>query len=174
MRMGFLFLLLCANLFAQDTTAATAAIVSAGYSAPSNFMKAAPGQVISLVVYGLDHRLDSPVVASGMPLPATLAGFSVSLQAGSTTLAAPLLGISQAPCVYPNAGAGLCQSLTIISMQAPLEIYRGARRRHARGCRSPGHSGRGVGDVRIRPGADQPTGHVRRSHAESAAPASPG
>ncbi|PYT21537.1 MAG: hypothetical protein DMG58_31945, partial [Acidobacteria bacterium] len=65
---------------AQNTTPATGIIASAGYVAPLNFLKAAPGQVISLMVYGLDGRLDHPVTATGTPLPLTLAGFSGSFQ----------------------------------------------------------------------------------------------
>lgn len=122
MRTGYVLLLLCGGLFAQNTTTATATIVSAGYTAPPNFTRAAPGQVISLVVYGLDPRLDHPATATGTPLPASLAGFSVSLQQGGTTLPVPLLGISQQACAYPNAGAGLCESVTVISIQVPFEI----------------------------------------------------
>jgi uncharacterized protein (TIGR03437 family) len=87
-----------------------------------NFLKAAPGQVISLMVYGLDGRLDHPMTATGTPLPLRLAGFSVSLQQDATTVPVPLLGISQQACAYPNAGAGLCESLTVISMQVPFEL----------------------------------------------------
>ena len=122
MRTGYIALLLCGGLFAQNTTTATATIVSAGYTAPSNFTKAAPGQVISLMVDGLDHRLDNPVMAKGTPLPVMLAGFSVSFQQGQTILPVPLLGISQEPCEYPNVAAGLCESVTIISIQVPFEI----------------------------------------------------
>ena len=62
------------------------------------------------------------MTAAGTPLPFTLAGFSVSFQQDATTVPVPLLGISQERCAYPNAGAGLCESLTVISMQVPVEI----------------------------------------------------
>jgi uncharacterized protein (TIGR03437 family) len=122
MRPAICLLLLSSHILAQNTTQAPAVIASAGYSAPADFMQAAPGQILSLFVYGLDHRLADPVMASGVPLPLSLAGFSVQFQQGSTTLAVPLLGISQAPCNYPYAGPNLCESLTTISLQAPFEI----------------------------------------------------
>lgn len=123
MRTSYLIVLCCAAVFAQNTTTAPASIAGAGYIAPSNVTRAAPGQVISLMVRGLDHRLDTPVTAAGSPLADMLAGISVSFQQGNTTLAVPLLGISQSPCNYPDAYAGLCQSLTIISIQMPFEVF---------------------------------------------------
>ena len=122
MRTGYIVLLLCGGLFAQNPTSVSGTITSAGYIAPFNILKTAPGQVVSLVVHGLDRILDQPVTATGTPLPFTLAGFSVSFQQDATTVPVPLLGISQERCAYPNAGAGLCESLTVISMQVPFEI----------------------------------------------------
>jgi uncharacterized protein (TIGR03437 family) len=122
MRTGYIVLLLCGVLFAQNPKSVSGTITSAGYIAPFNILKTAPGQVVSLVVHGLDRILDQPVTATGTPLPLTLAGLSVSFYGDVDTLPAPLLGISQEDCAYPNAGAGLCDLITLISIQMPFEI----------------------------------------------------
>src|SRR5262245_61327994 len=92
-----LFLIACASVFAQSSTPATPTIVGAGYSAPSSVIQTAPGQVLSLMVYGLDYRLPAPVSASGTPLPYELGGFSVAVQLGGpgAILPAPMLGVQQ-------------------------------------------------------------------------------
>lgn len=118
--------LLCGSLFAQSTPTATAAIVSAGYSFLPGVLSAAPGQVLSLLVYGLEYRLQNRVVATSTPLPATLAGFSVTLQQGTfestvNTFAVPLLGVQQSPCLNSLA-PGLCPALTVLSVQIPFEV----------------------------------------------------
>jgi len=133
MRAGCFLLFACGTLIAQNTTTTTATIVGAGYATPQNFIKAAPGQVISLMVYGLDPRLDQPVTATGTPLPFTLAGFSVSFKEGNITVPVPLLGISQQPCAdLYDVTAGLCQWLTVISMEVPFELQPDCR-----GCLRP-------------------------------------
>src|SRR6202158_3683251 len=73
-----------------------------GYTMPQAFLHAAPGQIVSLMVYGLAFKQAVPFIASGMPLPTTLGGISVSLQQGNNTVQAPLLSVQHAcrpaPC----------------------------------------------------------------------------
>lgn len=116
-------LLLCGSLWPQSAPTATAVIVGAGYSAPLQSIKAAPGQLLSLMIYGLDYRLQNPAVVTSLPLPTVLAGCSVSLQQGGTqnTLPVSLLGVQQTPCSL-TATPGLCPALTIITVQIPFEV----------------------------------------------------
>ena len=114
--------LLSGRAMAQSTATATATIVGAGYSAPSPSIKAAPGQVLSLIVSGFEYRLQSPVIATSLPLPATLAGFSVTVNQGGpqNSFVAPLFGVEQSPCVSPTGGS--CPAITILSVQIPFEV----------------------------------------------------
>jgi hypothetical protein len=43
-----------------------AAIASLGYTMPQAFLHAAPGQIVSVIVYGLAYRQAVPFVAAGM------------------------------------------------------------------------------------------------------------
>jgi uncharacterized protein (TIGR03437 family) len=112
---------LCADsIWAQQTPAQGGAVVDVAYGAPNTTFQVAPGQVVSLMVYGLDYRLRQPVEAAGTPLPASLAGFSVMFQQFQTNIPAPILGIQQTAC--PSVSIGPCSALTNVVVQVPYEI----------------------------------------------------
>src|SRR6202158_3826244 len=73
-----------------------------GYTMPQAFLHAAPGQIVSLMVYGLAFKQAVPFVASGLPLPTTLGGISVSIQIPFEVFA------RCAPCLNPAAPAAAC------------------------------------------------------------------
>ncbi len=97
------------------------AIAAAGYSTPPLALRAAPGQVIALSVYGLDSRFPRPVVATGLPLPTALGGISVALQQLGTSKPLPLLAIQQSQCDTPFRPEP-CAVWTSISVQVPFEV----------------------------------------------------
>jgi len=103
--------------------AAVPAIVGGGYSIPNQMLRAAPGQVMSLMIYGLSYTVQTPVVAAATPLPTTLAGFSASLKqtALSAPIPIPLLSIQQQSQCTPSYLGGPCPVLTILSLQIPFE-----------------------------------------------------
>jgi uncharacterized protein (TIGR03437 family) len=94
-----------------------AAIANLGYTMPQAFLHAAPGQIVSLIVYGLAYQQAVPVVASGLPLPTTLGGISVSLTQANNTFQVPLLSVQQ---VCPTAP---CAPLTVVTIQIPFEVF---------------------------------------------------
>lgn len=103
--------------------AASAAVIGGGYTVPRQTVQAAPGQVMSLIVSGLDYTIQSPVSANTTPLPTALADFSVTLkQTGlPTPLTVPLLSIQQSLC-SPSYLGGPCPVLTVLSLQIPFEV----------------------------------------------------
>jgi len=112
---------LCANSsWAQQPSASAGTVVGVAYSAPNTAFQVAPGQVVSLMVYGLDYRLTQPIKALGTPPPKSLAGFSVDFQQFQTTIPVPILGIQQTACF--SVSIGPCSALTNIVVQVPYEI----------------------------------------------------
>jgi uncharacterized protein (TIGR03437 family) len=117
-RVVCLLLLFAGGLAAQSSgwgNPPPASIASAGYSMPRNLIQAAPGQVVSLMVYGLAYKQDVPFVASGFPLPTTLGGISVTLQQVNNAFPVPLLSVRQVCSPVP------CQPLTVVTVQIPFE-----------------------------------------------------
>jgi hypothetical protein len=104
-------------------------LAGTGYTDPS-IVRVAPGQITTLFVTGLKTVLRSqPVNANMIPLPATLAGISVTLnQTGSQPTPVPLLSVQQVS-VCSNGGApppasGLTADcfITAITVQIPFEL----------------------------------------------------
>jgi uncharacterized protein (TIGR03437 family) len=116
-----LLLFLGGTLAAQVTSGwgnpPPAAIASLGYTLPQSFLRAAPGQIVSLMVYGLAYKQAVPFVASGLPLPTMLGGISVTLQQLSNTFQVPLLSVQQ---VCPTTS---CAPLTVVTVQIPFEVF---------------------------------------------------
>ena len=114
-----LILMSLGPLFGQGTT-----LVGAGYSIPTN-IRVAPGQIIKLFISGTKTVLppQSRIQrATTVPLPTTLAGFSVNIQQGANTYAAPLLSVEQAPtCADANSSSAECFT-TALTVQIPFEI----------------------------------------------------
>ena len=122
MRLRFwscLMLMSLGPLFGQGTT-----LVGAGYSIPTN-IRVAPGQIIKLFISGTKTVLppQSRIQrATTVPLPTTVAGFSVNIQQGAHTYAAPLLSVEQvSTCADPNSSLPEC-FITALMMQIPFEI----------------------------------------------------
>jgi hypothetical protein len=120
-----LFLVSINYLFGQGPT-----LTGTGYGDPS-VIKVAPGQITTLFVTGLKTVLLSPVNATILPLPTTLAGISVSLiQTGNQPTQVPLLSIQQSlVCSISNASplpspASLSPAcfITAITVQIPFEL----------------------------------------------------
>ena len=111
---------LCADsTWAQQPSASAGTVVGVAYTVPNTAFQVAPGQVVSLMVYGLEYRLTQPVQAPGTPLPKSLAGFSVDFQQFQTTIPVPILGVQQTACF--SASIGPCSALTNIVIQVPYE-----------------------------------------------------
>jgi uncharacterized protein (TIGR03437 family) len=103
----------------------TAAIGSAGYSAPFP-VKVAPGQILTFFVSGIGAGLTTKVAADGFPLPITLAGISATLselsQPPLAGEAVPLLAVSPM-----NSCGGIivpvqCTPLVAVTVQIPFGI----------------------------------------------------
>jgi uncharacterized protein (TIGR03437 family) len=94
-----------------------AAIANLGYTLPPAILHGAPGQIVSLMVYGLAYKQAVPFVASALPLPTTLGGISVSLQQGNNTFQVPLLSVQQVCPTTP------CAPLTVVTIQIPFEVF---------------------------------------------------
>jgi uncharacterized protein (TIGR03437 family) len=104
-------------------------LTGTGYGDPS-VIRVAPGQIATLFVTGLKTVLPSQRVnATIVPLPATLAGISVTLnQTGSQPAPVPMLSVQQVS-VCSNSGAtppasgfsGDCL-VTAITVQIPFEL----------------------------------------------------
>jgi uncharacterized protein (TIGR03437 family) len=114
-------LVLCPDgSWAQQSSASAGAVVGVAYTVPNTAFQVAPGQVVSLMVYGLEYRVIQPIEAVGTPLPKSLAGFSVDFQQFQTTIPVPILGIQQTACF--SVSIGPCSALTNIVVQVPYEI----------------------------------------------------
>ncbi len=100
-----------------------------GYTDPS-IVKVAPGQITTLFVTGLQTVLSSqPVNATGVPLPTTLAGVTVTLNlAGSQSSPVPLLSIQQVSVCSPSgtpppaSGSTSACFITAITLQIPFDL----------------------------------------------------
>lgn len=111
-------------LFGQGPT-----LAGTGYSNPS-IIRVAPGQITTLFVTGLKTVLSSPPVkATGLPLPTTLAGISITLsQNGQQPSPIPLLSVQQMPMCSngdvppPQSGVTPDCVITAITVQIPFEL----------------------------------------------------
>jgi uncharacterized protein (TIGR03437 family) len=103
-------------LFGQGAT-----LTGSGYSDPS-IINVAPGQVTTLFVTGLKTVLSSqPVSASALPLPAALAGISVTLdQTGGQPTPVPLLSVRQISTCTAGSASGCL--ITAVTIQVPFEL----------------------------------------------------
>ncbi|HXB67279.1 MAG TPA: hypothetical protein VNY05_03500 [Candidatus Acidoferrales bacterium] len=104
-------------------------LAGTGYSNPS-IIRVAPGQITTLFVTGLKTVLPSqPVRATSLPLPATLAGISITLsQNGQQPSPIPLLSVQQMPICSdgdvapPQSGVTPDCLITAITVQIPFEL----------------------------------------------------
>ncbi|MCL5746252.1 MAG: hypothetical protein M1541_20365 [Acidobacteria bacterium] len=116
---AFLFLMSLGPLFGQSM-----ALVGSGYTAPAS-IRVSPGQILKIFVSDTktvlppQSRLQR---AASVPLPKTLAGFSVSIRQGDNVYAVPLLAVEQTPvCTDAGASSSDCYR-TALTIQVPFEI----------------------------------------------------
>ena len=102
--------------FAQTNT-----VVGAGYSAPVP-LTVAPGQLVTLFVDGIGASLTQLVRAQSVPLPAALAGISVTLKQFGSETPVPLLSVQPVSTCSPSLSQGSCGTLTAVTVQIPFEL----------------------------------------------------
>jgi hypothetical protein len=110
-------------MFGQGMT-----LAGSGYSDPS-VIRVAPGQITTLFVTGVKTLFgDRPGHATSLPLPTTLAGFTVTLNQGgrlgqSSSVPVPLLSVQQVSlCTSGNDGVTPDCVITAITVQIPFEL----------------------------------------------------
>jgi uncharacterized protein (TIGR03437 family) len=103
-------------------SAQTPVLMGGGYASPIPF-RAAPGQLVTLYVSGARTILPagSQVVSASVPLPVSLAGFSVNLRQGGNTYAAPLFSVAQTTACAGSAASPGC-IVTALTIQIPFEL----------------------------------------------------
>ncbi|MCC6264513.1 MAG: hypothetical protein IT169_13125 [Bryobacterales bacterium] len=86
--------------------------------------RVAPGQIISIVVPDAEPRIAEAVLASEVPLPSTLAGFSVVIYQTATPrqVAAPILGVTPVAPHCPAAVGRDCGRAVRLDVQVPFEM----------------------------------------------------
>jgi uncharacterized protein (TIGR03437 family) len=91
-----------------------------GYRTPANAIVAAPGQILTVSVFGLAARISSPVfppLDSG-GFPSVVNGISADFVQGPVTVQMQIRGVQQTPC--PPSGA--CSPATTLTIQIPYEL----------------------------------------------------
>ncbi len=115
---ALLFLMSLGPLFGQGMT-----LVGSGYTNPTT-IRVSPGQIIKVFVSGTETVLPPQSRlqrATTVPLPKTLAGFSVSIRQGDKAYAAPLLAVEQTPICTDASSSSECFR-TALTVQIPFEI----------------------------------------------------
>lgn len=118
--LGTWFLLCAAPLFCQSG----GIILTAGYTNPIP-LRLSPGQVVTLFVAGIGP-LDKSVSATGLPLPLTLGGISVSIiqsYGPFGPFAVPLIhAVPFSTCLSTGFGTVPCAKGAAITVQIPFEL----------------------------------------------------
>jgi uncharacterized protein (TIGR03437 family) len=96
------------------------AVAGFGYRVPADAIVAAPGQILTVSLFGLMARIPAPVfpTASVNTFPTTISGISADFVQGPVTVQLPIRGVQQTPC--PAAGA--CSPATTLTLQIPYEL----------------------------------------------------
>jgi len=99
-------------------------VAGAGYRIPAGTVTAAPGQVLTVSVFGVATRFPNPVfpVATGAGYPTTVQGVSVNFLQGPLTVQLQIWGVQQTAC--PATGA--CSPATTFTLQIPYELDPGS------------------------------------------------
>lgn len=95
-------------------------VAGSGYRTPGSTITAAPGQVLTVSVFGIAPVTPNPIFPVGSPtgLPTVVAGISVNFIQGPVTVQLAIRGVQQTPC--PSAGA--CSPATTLTLQIPYEL----------------------------------------------------
>src|SRR6266446_1821511 len=111
-------ILLLFPLLAEGQTGIT--VAGFGYRMPSNSISAAPGQAMSVSVFGVPARISNPVfpVAMMNGLPNEVEGLSVTFVQGTISIPLPIRGVQQSSC--PDTG--VCSPATTFTIQIPYEL----------------------------------------------------
>jgi uncharacterized protein (TIGR03437 family) len=100
------------------------AVAGFGYRTPANAIVAAPGQLLTVSIFGVAARIANPIfptVQSG-GFPTEVNGLSADFVQGPVTVQMQIRGVQQTPC--PATGA--CSPATTFTIQMPYELDPGA------------------------------------------------
>jgi hypothetical protein len=114
------FAIACAAFSALAAAENPATVIGAGYALP-NFVKVAPGQVITFFVHGIGAGLTKPIVASSLPLPTSLAGISATYSQ-FPVMPVPILGVEPVSPVCSVVEPGCGYTYTAVTVQIPFNI----------------------------------------------------
>lgn len=90
-----------------------------GYRTPADTIVAAPGQVLTVSVFGVATRIPAtivPVLTNGLPMEVN--GISADFVQGPVTVQLGIRAVQQTPC--PTTGA--CSPATTLTIQIPYEL----------------------------------------------------
>jgi uncharacterized protein (TIGR03437 family) len=118
------FSILGALVFPVLAQAQTGIVVAgSGYRNPSNTVTAAPGQILTVSVFGVAARFPKPVFpVTDNGYPTTVQGVSVNFVQGPVTVQLPIMGVQQTSC--PSSAA--CSPATTFTLQIPYELDPGS------------------------------------------------
>lgn len=124
--LGILFAL--ASILAAQSRA-PGPLAGAGYAPPAP-LRAAPGQVLTLFLHTPGSQPAAPILATRVPLPTSLGGFSVVLEQTlrGTPVAVPLTAVFPVDNCY-GLVPSVCSDLTAITLRVPLELIVNSGRR---------------------------------------------
>ena len=90
-----------------------------GYRTPSGTVTAAPGQVLTVSVYGIATRIPSPVFPiANNGFPTEVRGISADFVQGPVTIQLQIRGVQQTAC----PASGSCAPATTLTIQIPYEL----------------------------------------------------
>ena len=98
------------------------AVAGFGYRMPSSTITAAPGQVLTISVFGVSARLSEPAFptpgANTTTLPTEVAGLAIDYAQGNVPIDLQLRAVQQTPC--PSIGG--CAPATTLTFQMPYDL----------------------------------------------------
>jgi uncharacterized protein (TIGR03437 family) len=100
------------------------AVAGFGYRVPANAIVAAPGQVLTVSVFGVAARIANPVFPApgSAGFPTEVNGLSADFVQSPVTVQVQIRGVQQTPC----PATGVCSPATTFTIQIPDELDPGA------------------------------------------------
>jgi uncharacterized protein (TIGR03437 family) len=126
---AFVFLTAGCTLSGQIQSGIT--VAGFGYQTPASTITAAPGQVLTVSVFGIPPGITTVFpVGSPTGLPTTVQGISVNFVQGPLTVQLPIRGVQQTACPSSSStvpsplplGGGACSPATTLTIQIPYEL----------------------------------------------------
>jgi uncharacterized protein (TIGR03437 family) len=117
-RLAFVLL---ASFFLSNAQAQTGfAVAGFGYRTPSGTITAAPGQVLTVSVFGIAGRFPTAIlpVAGSSGLPTVVGGISADFVQGPVTVQLQIRAVQQTAC----PASGQCSPATAVTIQIPYEL----------------------------------------------------